>query len=145
MNEKTMKLLSDYLGRLSDIKSGEALAGLDDMKAAILEDSRDETELALKNKFFDTVMELIGRSEKTSGPADINLSVAEREELEKVKALIDENRFTYFFQPIVRADTGEIYSFEALMRARDHKDVTTFHILKFAEQGNCYQGKRFLF
>ncbi len=62
-----------------------------------------------------------------------NLTPEEREEAQVVNQLLDENRFLYHFQPIVNAKTGDIFAYEALMRA----DVTPFlsplKILKYAE------------
>ncbi|MCR5147799.1 MAG: EAL domain-containing protein [Eubacterium sp.] len=60
------------------------------------------------------------------------LSDSEKILAEKVKGLLDNNTFTYNFQPIVKADTGEIYSYEALMRS-GMPDVNPFIILKYAE------------
>ncbi|SEF57827.1 EAL domain, c-di-GMP-specific phosphodiesterase class I (or its enzymatically inactive variant) [Eubacterium ruminantium] len=60
------------------------------------------------------------------------LSDSEKILAEKVKGLLDNNTFKYCFQPIVKADTGEIYSYEALMRSGT-PDITPFVILKYAE------------
>lgn len=61
------------------------------------------------------------------------LTEEEQKEALVVQDILDENRFLYHFQPIVDAASGEIYSYEALMRA----DVTPFlsplKILKYAE------------
>lgn len=63
----------------------------------------------------------------------VKLSESERNEIAMVQRLLDYNMFTYHFQPIVRADNGEIYSYEALMRAEGMPGITPFHILKYAE------------
>jgi len=133
VNEKAVTLLNSYLDGINDIESRDGLEKLDGLKTELLSENDNETELALKNKIFNTVRELMYLRERASELKGMKLSGTERQELEKVKGLIDNNLFTYFFQPIVRADTGEIYSFEALMRARDHKEVTPFQILKYAE------------
>ncbi len=61
-----------------------------------------------------------------------NLSVEEKEEYELVKEIIDDNLFTYHFQPIVSAVDGSIYSYEALMRSKTRKKVSPLVILKYA-------------
>ena len=59
------------------------------------------------------------------------------EEEKMVNQILDENRFQYAFQPIVHAKTGEIYAYEALMRAEiDHHCVSPFILLKYATKGH---------
>ena len=67
---------------------------------------------------------------------DVKLSETEQQENALVQKLLDENLFSYHFQPIVRADSGEIYAYEALMRAQGMKGISPFHILKYAELTN---------
>ncbi|SCW64516.1 diguanylate cyclase (GGDEF) domain-containing protein [Ruminococcaceae bacterium YRB3002] len=45
-----------------------------------------------------------------------SLTEDEQKEAQVVMLILDENRMTYHFQPIVDARTGKIYSYEALMR-----------------------------
>ncbi|MCR5802254.1 MAG: EAL domain-containing protein [Lachnospiraceae bacterium] len=64
------------------------------------------------------------------------LSAKEKDELDKVKKILDSNLLTYHFQPIVSAETGEIVSYEALMRPRAGAGldgIIPYHILKYAE------------
>ena len=61
------------------------------------------------------------------------LTETEMQENETVQMILDRNLLTYHFQPIVRADSGEIYAYEALMRAESVKGISPFHILKYAE------------
>ena len=49
-----------------------------------------------------------------------------------VKKILDENLFKYHFQPIVDAKTGEIFSYEALMRADVEQRISPLDILKYA-------------
>jgi diguanylate cyclase (GGDEF)-like protein len=51
-----------------------------------------------------------------------------------VTDILDHNRLKYFFQPIVSAKTGEIYSYEALMRADTDAELTPPEILESAER-----------
>ena len=133
MNNRMIKLLDTYLGKLPDINDRSGLKELEELKKEILSENDDDTELSFKKKLFDSAAELMYWRERANELKGKKLSGSEKQELEKVKNLIDNNLFTYYFQPIVRADTGEIYSYEALMRAKDQKDVTPFHILKYAE------------
>ena len=54
-------------------------------------------------------------------------------ELQLFRRLVSDNAFTYHFQPIVSAKTGEIFAFEILMRAGD-LPLTATQILRIAEQ-----------
>ena len=65
-----------------------------------------------------------------------NLSEAELAELQETEHIIDENLFDYYFQPIVSAKDGEIYSYEALMRPKSDMKLTPYHILKYASLVN---------
>ncbi len=60
------------------------------------------------------------------------LSEEERKEREEVKKLLDENLFTYHFQPIVRAEDGEIFSYEALMRSNTETKIPPLRIIHHA-------------
>ena len=61
------------------------------------------------------------------------LTAEERAELSEVEAIINENRFSYHFQPIVNALDGGICAYEALMRPQSEMRLSPFHILKYAE------------
>lgn len=66
-------------------------------------------------------------------------------ELQYFRRLIRENLFQYHVQPIVSARTGEIFGFEALMRAGDIP-LSPLSILKIAEQNkSLYQIERLTF
>ncbi len=74
-------------------------------------------------------------------PGEINA-----EEREQVRALIDENRFIYHFQPIVSAKTGSIYAYEALMRSGPDAKISPTAILNYAELlGKTYDVERLTF
>ena len=60
------------------------------------------------------------------------LTDAEKAEMQKVEEIIDKNLLKYYFQPIISASTGDIYSYEALMRSAADPSITPFHILKYA-------------
>lgn len=59
------------------------------------------------------------------------LSEEERKELHLVEHILDDNMLTYHFQPIVNTRDGEIYSYEALMRATTEEKISPLVIIKF--------------
>ena len=87
----------------------------------------------------DQIAETLTRLMHDSRVADsrlATLSETERAELEETVRIINENRFDYYFQPIVNTYDGEIYSYEALMRPRSEMKLTPLHILKYAAMLN---------
>jgi len=63
-----------------------------------------------------------------------------------VKKLLDNNEFRYHFQPIVSAKTGEIFGYEALMRADVSAYLPPTIILKYAEHyGRLYDVEKATF
>lgn len=69
----------------------------------------------------------------TESGAEENYNPAEEK---TVNTILDENRFKYAFQPIVDAKTGNIYAYEALMRAELDGPVSPFIVLKYATKGH---------
>lgn len=61
-----------------------------------------------------------------------NLSEEEQKEEAAVKNVLDNNYLNYHFQPIVDARTGEIFSYEALMRSSVAPYPNPLTILKYA-------------
>lgn len=134
LGRSTVELLTEYLRRSGSIGDLKALDELDREYSKLLADTACSPELdALRDCIFTAARDRTTLKENAGSTASDALTDTERQELAKVKGLIDNNLFTYFFQPIIRADTGEIFAYEALMRAKVHKDVTPFHILKYAE------------
>ncbi|MBR4760379.1 MAG: EAL domain-containing protein, partial [Lachnospiraceae bacterium] len=62
-----------------------------------------------------------------------NLSSEEQADYDTVKKILDENLLTYHFQPIVSAQDGSIYSYEALMRSKSERRVSPLTIIKYAD------------
>ena len=54
------------------------------------------------------------------------------EEAKVVNDILDKNRINYHFQPIVDAHTGEIFAYEALMRADTNPYVQPLLVIKYA-------------
>ncbi|MCR4762310.1 MAG: EAL domain-containing protein [Lachnospiraceae bacterium] len=72
-----------------------------------------------------------------------NLSRDEKKEYKETMKILDHNLFRYFFQPIVDAETGEIYSYEALMRADSALPISPLNLLRYAQmEGRLYDIER---
>ena len=65
-----------------------------------------------------------------------DLKEEEKEDFELVEKILDGNRFTYHFQPIVCAKDGSIYSYEALMRSDTDRSISPLDIIKYAGMMN---------
>ena len=65
--------------------------------------------------------------------ADAAISAKDEEERSDVIRIINENLFTYVFQPIIDARTGDIYAYEALMRSGGKYKISPLSILNHAE------------
>ena len=104
----------------------ECVRRMENMKAL-----RDGTLMTNDSKFA----EIFADSAKLSAEVK-RLSPDEREDFEEVQKILDENRLTYYFQPIVNARTGEIFAYEALMRALSERQISPLLILKYAGMSN---------
>lgn len=68
--------------------------------------------------------------------ADVSTETFDPEERLKVVRLLNENLFTYNFQPIVNARNGSIFAYEALMRSGEEFRLSPMTILSHAEALN---------
>ena len=59
-----------------------------------------------------------------------------KNEYKRFKVLIESNLFKYHFQPIVHADSGEIYGYEALMRTDESIGFNPLEVLAIAKEYN---------
>ena len=118
-NEDELTRLSARYKNMLDITAEE------DVLYKLLQDAQmlGEELLFLKSSVTD-----ISRNRKLA-----TLTTEERTELAEVETIIDENRFSYHFQPIVNTCDGGIYSYEALMRPKSDMKMTPLHVLKYAE------------
>ncbi len=93
---------------------------------------------ALEHLVNDAVSEKNGIKLKTQKMEQMHegLSKEDWENDDLVANILDNNRLTYHFQPIVSAKTGEIVSYEALMRANTTKRISPPVILQSAERMN---------
>ena len=135
MSEKSNDCLwiHELLCELKDVST-------DGERMALIERFRREHTGDIENAVIDdadTLAEML-ISLKNSGTDHklANLSEAELAELQETEHIIDENLFDYYFQPIVSAKDGEIYSYEALMRPKSDMKLTPYHILKYASLVN---------
>ena len=64
------------------------------------------------------------------------LSEAEAAELEEAVRIIDGNLFSYHFQPIVDVSTGDIFSYEALMRPVSDVLKSPLDVIRYADLRN---------
>ena len=138
MNTNILAVLNKYICEADSADDREQLKSINKHYKKLISqwDSQQDTEtMTLINNVFSLMSRLAAQKEKISELTEkrSSLSQQEKEENLKVQRLIDRNLFTYHFQPIVRADNGEIYSYEALMRAGDIEGITPYHILKYAE------------
>ena len=131
---KGILLMKEYLEKASGAGSIGELEALDEQYRAKLAEFDEEGFGQLQQAFFDYAHSMMQQLEdkRSSGKA-AELSGAARSEYLKVQQLLDINQLTYHFQPIVRADNGQIFAYEALMRADGVEGITPFHILKYAE------------
>ncbi|MCM1272943.1 MAG: EAL domain-containing protein [Clostridium sp.] len=87
-----------------------------------------------------------GNRARVQKNSQIKLSAEEQKNVDVVSDILDNNRLTYHFQPIVDARTGEIFAYEALMRSNTEQFVSPLEILKFAEYlGRLYDVERATF
>ncbi|MBO4909071.1 MAG: EAL domain-containing protein [Lachnospiraceae bacterium] len=106
----------------------EELGDLDEVEAVLWEDS---VTLGKELVYLKT-----GTDDDMGRGLLATLSDTEREELKESDKIIDDNLFGYHFQPIVSVSTGEIFSYEALMRPRSDIPVSPLQILKYAKLRN---------
>lgn len=65
--------------------------------------------------------------------ADVSAETFDPEERQQVVRLLNENLFSYNFQPIVSAKDGSVFAYEALMRSGDEFRLSPLTILSHAE------------
>ncbi|MBR5116644.1 MAG: EAL domain-containing protein [Lachnospiraceae bacterium] len=72
-----------------------------------------------------------------------DLTRDEKREFKESMKILDNNLFRYFFQPIVSAETGEIYSYEALMRPDSALSISPLNLIRYAKMdGRLYDIER---
>lgn len=137
MQEK-LQLLHQFMNEVSQTENEDELTGLLESYADKLDVKSEEDELyqlfqdaqmlGREILFLKSSVTDIARNKKIA-----TLTEEERSELVEAEIIIDENRFSYHFQPIVNTLDGSIYSYEALMRPKSDMGMTPLLILKYAE------------
>ena len=64
------------------------------------------------------------------------LNEEEQNEFRLVSTILDDNLLDYHFQPIVSAENGSIFAYEALMRSRTEQRVSPLSIIRYATMQN---------
>lgn len=106
----------------------EELGDLDEAEAVLWEDS---VTLGKELIYLKT-----GTDDELGRGLLATLSEKEAEELKESDRIIDDNLFGYHFQPIVSVATGEIFSYEALMRPRSDILTRPLEVIKYAQLRN---------
>ena len=135
LDNSLIRKLCGYIDDAKRAESIEELKRFDSEYRIRLSSVTDEDEEALLTGIYDLAAQLVTYKEKLirAEKGTPELSDSEMNENMLVQTLLDKNLFTYHFQPIVRVDNGEIFAYEALMRAGNMQGITPFHILKYAE------------
>ena len=127
---------------LKEIMSVPSLEKLEEITARYREElgELDEAESALWEDGVILGKELVylktGADDEMGRGLLATLNETELEELKEADRIIDDNLFGYHFQPIVSVTTGEIFSYEALMRPRSDILDSPLQILKYAKLRN---------
>ena len=120
MSVPSLEKLEEIISRYS-----EELGDLDEAEKALWEDS---ITLGKELVYLKT-----GTDDEMGRGLLATLSETELEELKESDRIIDDNLFGYHYQPIVSVSTGEIFSYEALMRPRSDLLESPLQILKYAK------------
>ncbi|MBQ8966709.1 EAL domain-containing protein [Ruminococcus sp.] len=134
MNKKDISALTDLCEKLTKVRSEEELAKVIENFTSAM-DGKDVAMLKVALFRLGGRMLVVDAEDKDAIRTRriACLTDEEKVELKKVEEIIDGNLLKYYFQPIVSAWDGEIFSYEALMRSAADPQITPFHILKYAE------------
>lgn len=94
----------------------------------------------------DAVSNKNGNKSKAQRISRSKMTKEEQKEADIVCDILDDNKFSYHFQPIVYADTGDIFAYEALMRANIEQKISPLQVLKYADyMGRLYDVEKATF
>ena len=148
MEHRLAILLNEYIEKVKEIESYSELRTVEEQYRPLLPEGLNDDEAQLVRSVFELAAHVVVCKDELAcaSIARPRLSDEEMNENLLVQQLLDENLFTYHFQPIVRVDNGEIFAYEALMRAGTLKGITPFHILKYAElTGRLFEVEQYTF
>ncbi|MBR1764696.1 MAG: EAL domain-containing protein [Ruminococcus sp.] len=135
MEKDILALLGGYFEKARAAVTPEELEEAERELSQQLEKSSSRSLEELRQQLREAAEELMTLREQfkaVSGARRDELSEKEKQELARVTEILDANSLCYHYQPIVRADTGEIFAYEALMRPVGAEGITPFHILRYA-------------
>ncbi len=135
-------LMSEFHARLNNINqfSGKPY-GIEVVYAKLFEPVYEEADIAAV--ISSTTIQKRVTKQKRGESGDEAFDEKERND---VIELLDDNLFTYHFQPIVSAKTADVVAYEALMRSGAGKKISPLVILKHAEAlGRQYDVERSTF
>lgn len=129
-------IIHKFLGEIMSVSSNEKLDEITSRYRAKLADEGDPGRELLED-IVTLGKELIylktGSDDETGRGLMATLNEQEITELREADRIIDENLFSYHYQPIVSVATGEIFSYEALMRPRSDLLRSPLEVIKYAE------------
>ena len=133
MDSNIIALLTEYFQKAKAAAGSDELAKVQQSYESLLPEDLGSGELNdLRRLMDETAREIVilrGQISESSSRSRV-LSDEEKQELLRVMDVLDNNLFTYHFQPIVLADNGEIFGYEALMRA---EGLNPLQILRYSE------------
>ena len=130
--------MKDRLAKVSEYLQDYNSSVKDDLKVEIYS-ALGTGEVYSQNELEKLVNETINKKNIKKNSSASMLTESEKEEEEAVRKILDDNLLSYHFQPIVNARTGEIFSYEALMRSSVEPYPNPLTILKYAENmGRLY-------
>ncbi len=139
MRDNIHSTIHNFLNEIMSVSSDEALDEITSRYKEELGDIDDKLGM-LWDDIVTLGKELIylktGSDDETRRGLMATLSEQEVTELEEADRIIDNNLFKYHYQPIVSVATGEIYSYEALMRPQSELLKSPLQILKYADLVN---------
>ena len=132
-------IVHNFLNEIMSVSSNEELDEITSRYSEQLGDAKESV-----GPLWDDVItlgkELIylktGSDDEAGRGLMATLSESEIAELKEADRIIDNNLFAYHFQPIVSVSTGEVYSYEALMRPQSDLLKSPLQLIEYADMRN---------
>ena len=129
-------IVHSFLNEIMSVSSSEVLEEITSRYRAELGDIGEKKDI-LWEDIVTLGKELIylktGSDDEMGRGLMATLSEQEITELKETERIISENLLSYHYQPIVSVSTGEIYSYEALMRPQSDLLRSPLQLIKYAE------------
>ena len=129
-------IVHNFLNEIMSVSSSEVLEEITSRYRAELGDIGEKKDI-LWEDIVTLGKELIylktGSDDEMGRGLMATLSEQEITELKEAERIISENLLSYHYQPIVSVSTGEIYSYEALMRPQSNLLRSPLQLIKYAE------------